>query len=147
MDARHLLIQPRGVRAANLGTFDTKEEAAAAYDSGSRLHFKQNAFCNYATQMDAEEAMRLRGGARRGWGAVATSSLPARRPVPQFHYRALFLGRLWDWAAQKAPQPPFFLNGPKWVGIGLAVAKTAWKSRGAPVLTPAPRSGGGASTV
>jgi hypothetical protein len=74
------LVYPRGVRA-NLGTSDTKEEAAAAYDSGSRLHFKQNEFCNYATQMDAEEAIRLRGGARRVWGAVATSSLPAPGPA------------------------------------------------------------------
>jgi hypothetical protein len=38
--------------------FDTKEEAAAAYDSAARLHYGQNAFCNYATQMDAEEAIR-----------------------------------------------------------------------------------------
>jgi hypothetical protein len=44
-------------------------------------------------------------------------------------------GQLWDWAAQKGPQPIFFFNGPKWVGIGLAVAETAWRSRGAPVLT------------
>jgi hypothetical protein len=41
-----------------LGIFDTKEKAAAAYDSTARLHFGQNAFCNYATQMDAEEAIR-----------------------------------------------------------------------------------------
>jgi hypothetical protein len=50
---------------------------------------------------------------------------------------------------KKPPSAFFFLNGPKWVGIGLAVAETAWmeKSRGAPVLTPTPRSGGGASAV
>jgi hypothetical protein len=43
----------------------------------------------------------------------------------------------------KRPPAHFFFNGPKWVGIGLAVAETAWRSREAPVLTPAPRPGGG----
>jgi hypothetical protein len=39
--------------------FDTKEVAAAAHDSTARLHLGQRyAFCNYATQMDAKEAIR-----------------------------------------------------------------------------------------
>jgi hypothetical protein len=47
-------------RVAYLGTFDTKEEAAAAHDRTARLHLGQrDALCNYyATQMDAKDAIR-----------------------------------------------------------------------------------------
>jgi hypothetical protein len=46
-------------QVVHVGTFDTKEEAAAAHDSIARHHLGQRyAFCNYASQMDAEKAIR-----------------------------------------------------------------------------------------
>jgi hypothetical protein len=49
-------------RTVHLGTFDTKEEAAAAqpaHDSVARHHLGQRyEFCNYAREMDAEKAIR-----------------------------------------------------------------------------------------
>ena len=42
-----------------VGTFDTKEEKAAAHDSTARHHLGQRyEFCNYASEMDAEKAIR-----------------------------------------------------------------------------------------
>jgi hypothetical protein len=51
-------------RKVYLGVVDTKEKAAAAYDSTARLHFGQNALCNYATQMETEEAILGANGIR-----------------------------------------------------------------------------------
>jgi hypothetical protein len=39
-----------------LGSFDTKEEAAAAYDSEARVQRGESAVCNYATQNEADAA-------------------------------------------------------------------------------------------
>jgi hypothetical protein len=46
-------------REVNLGQFDTKEKAAAAHDRAARHHLGQRyEFCNYASEMDAENAIR-----------------------------------------------------------------------------------------
>jgi hypothetical protein len=41
-----------------LGSFDTKEEAAAAFDRAARLHFKEEAKFNFDRKMEADEARR-----------------------------------------------------------------------------------------
>ena len=43
-------------RKQNLGSFGTKEEAAAAYDSAARLNHV-NAVCNYDSQKHADEVI------------------------------------------------------------------------------------------
>ena len=46
-------------RKVHLGQFDTKEVAAAAHDRVARHHLGQRyEFCNYASEMDAENAIR-----------------------------------------------------------------------------------------
>ena len=46
-------------RKVHLGQFDTKEVAAAAHDRAARHHLGQRyEFCNYASEMDAENAIR-----------------------------------------------------------------------------------------
>jgi hypothetical protein len=46
-------------RKVHLGQFDTKEVAAAAHDRVARHHLGQRCeFCNYASEMDAENAIR-----------------------------------------------------------------------------------------
>jgi hypothetical protein len=46
-------------RQVNLGQFDTKEVAAAAHDRAARYHLGQRyEFCNYASEMDTENATR-----------------------------------------------------------------------------------------
>jgi hypothetical protein len=42
----------------DLGAFDTKEKAAAAYDSSARRHCGLKAVWNYDIQVDADEAIR-----------------------------------------------------------------------------------------
>jgi hypothetical protein len=51
-------VNPPG-RVVHLGTSATKEEAAAAHDSTARHHLGQRyEFCNYASEVDAEKAIR-----------------------------------------------------------------------------------------
>jgi hypothetical protein len=53
-----------------IGTFDTKEEAAAAYDKEARLQIGESAVCNYTTQNEADAAAQAAAQAKdREWAA------------------------------------------------------------------------------
>ena len=50
-------IQVDGTQLA-LGSFDTKEEAAAAFDVAARHHFKEEAKCNFDMETEADVESR-----------------------------------------------------------------------------------------
>jgi hypothetical protein len=57
-----------GGKRHSVGTFDTQQEAAAAYDTAARQHIGAGAVCNFAT---AEE-----GAAAAAAAAAANASAP-----------------------------------------------------------------------
>jgi hypothetical protein len=50
-------IHVNGTKVA-LGSFDTKEEAAAAFDRAARHHYKEGAKCNFDMKMESDRTRR-----------------------------------------------------------------------------------------
>uniref|UniRef100_A0ACD5VCQ7 Uncharacterized protein n=1 Tax=Avena sativa TaxID=4498 RepID=A0ACD5VCQ7_AVESA len=73
-----------------LGTFDTAEEAAAAYDRSAYSMRGRNAVLNFPDQAHVYEAEARRGGGGGGGAAGSSSSTAARqqgqRGVIEFEY-------------------------------------------------------------
>jgi hypothetical protein len=81
-------IHVNGTAHLALGSFDTKEEAAAAFHGAARHHFKEEAKCNFDMKLEdavsAEEAALDADETKSGWdvgmfyycGGLSRSSAP-----------------------------------------------------------------------
>jgi hypothetical protein len=75
------------VKQLALGSFDTKEEAAAAFDGAARRHFKEEAKCNF--DMEKEDAVSADKASRE---AIQTRQLIHEGRIALIKKRAIYFG-------------------------------------------------------